>query len=176
MGKAKLGLAHTPNSSQACPIRPRPNYFYNVHGIQADAVSHRVFVSDRENHRIQIFDENGEFLDIWPLGEYASIYHLLLTEDRNLWMSDGHGTFKMLKYDLDGKLLYSWAPSARIPACCGACTNFPRTNRAITHSRGFQRPPANVPPQTRSESCATGRETDACRVEGLVAHVLACGF
>jgi peptidylamidoglycolate lyase len=90
------------------PDPPPPNYFFNVHGIQADAVSHRVFVSDRENHRIQVFDENGKFLDIWPLGDYASIYHLLLTEDRSLWMSDGHGTFKMLKYDLDGKMLYSW--------------------------------------------------------------------
>jgi hypothetical protein len=90
------------------PDPPPPNYFYNVHGIQADAVSHRVFVSDRENHRIQIFDENGKFLDIWPLGDYASIYHLLLTEDRSLWMSDGHGTFKILKYDLDGNMLYSW--------------------------------------------------------------------
>ncbi|HSU89790.1 MAG TPA: hypothetical protein VLL56_13195, partial [Terriglobia bacterium] len=42
------------------PDPPPPNYFYNVHGIQADAVSHRVFVSDRENHRIQVFDENGK--------------------------------------------------------------------------------------------------------------------
>jgi NHL repeat len=97
------------------PDPPPPNYFYNVHGIQADAVSHRVFVSDRENHRIQIFDENGKFLDIWPLGDYASIYHLLLTEDRNLWMSDGHGTFKMLKYDLDGKMLYSWGTFGPYP-------------------------------------------------------------
>jgi hypothetical protein len=23
-------------------------------------------------------------------------------------MSDGHGTFKILKYNLDGKMLYSW--------------------------------------------------------------------
>jgi len=87
---------------------PPPNYFHTVHGIQADPVTKRVFVSDRENHRIQVFDENGKFLDVWPLGEYAAVYHLLMTEDRNLWMSDGHGTWKIYKYNLDGKMLYSW--------------------------------------------------------------------
>ena len=87
---------------------PPPNYFHTVHGIQADPVTKRVFVSDRENHRIQVFDENGKFLDVWPLGKIASIYHLLMTEDRNLWMSDGHGTFKIYKYNLDGKMLYNW--------------------------------------------------------------------
>jgi len=87
---------------------PPPNYFHTVHGIQADPVTKRVFVSDRENHRIQVFDENGKFLDVWPLGQIAAMYHLLLTEDRNLWMSDGHGSFKIYKYNLDGKMLYNW--------------------------------------------------------------------
>jgi DNA-binding beta-propeller fold protein YncE len=90
------------------PTPPPPNYFHTVHGIQVDPVTHRVYVSDRENHRIQVFDENGKFLDMWPLGEYAAIYHMLETADRNMWMSDGHGTFKIYKYNLDGKLLYSW--------------------------------------------------------------------
>ena len=71
-------------------------------------ITRHVFVSDRGNHRIQVFDENGKFLDMWPLGEYAAVYHLLLTADRNLWMSDGHGSFKIYKYNLDGKMLYSW--------------------------------------------------------------------
>lgn len=97
------------------PTPPPPNYFHTVHGIQADPETHRVFVSDRENHRIQVFDENGKFLDIWPLGEYAAIYHMLLTADRNLWMSDGHGTFKIYKYNLDGKMLYSWGVAGREP-------------------------------------------------------------
>jgi hypothetical protein len=30
-------------------------------------------------------------------------------------MSDGHGTFKMLKYDLDGKMLYSWGTFGPYP-------------------------------------------------------------
>jgi hypothetical protein len=90
------------------PTPPPPNYFHTVHGIQVDPVTHRVFVSDRENHRIQVFDENGKFLDQWYLGPYAAIYHMLLTTDGSMWMSDGHGTFKILKYDLSGNYLYSW--------------------------------------------------------------------
>jgi hypothetical protein len=97
------------------PNPPPPNYFHTVHGIQVDPVTRRVFVSDRENHRIQVFDENGKFLDVWPLGPYAAIYHLLLTEDKSLWMSDGHGTFKILKYDLDGKMLYQWGTFGPLP-------------------------------------------------------------
>jgi len=90
------------------PQPPPPNYFHTVHGIQADPATHRIFVSDRENHRIQVFDENGKFLTMWNLGPYAAAYHLLLTADRHLWISDGHGTYKILEYDLDGHLLSSW--------------------------------------------------------------------
>lgn len=90
------------------PNPPPPNYFHTVHAVQVDPVTHRVFVDDRENHRVQVFDQNGKFLDMWDLGPYAAIYHMLLTTDRNMWMSDGHGTFKMLKYDLEGNYLYSW--------------------------------------------------------------------
>jgi NHL repeat len=97
------------------PNPPPPNYFHTVHGIQVDPVTRHVFVSDRENHRIQVFDENGKFIKMWDLGPYAAVYHLLLTADRHLWASDGHGTFKILEYDLDGKLLYSWGTWGPLP-------------------------------------------------------------
>ena len=102
-------------SSKGMPYPPPPNYFNLVHGIAVDPVTHRVFVSDRSNHRIQVFDENGKFLDMWPLGEYAVPYHLLMTADRHLWIADGHGTFKILEYDLNGKLLYSWGTWGPFP-------------------------------------------------------------
>jgi hypothetical protein len=102
-------------SSKGMPYPPPPNYFNTVHGIAVDPVTRRVFVSDRSNHRIQVFDENGKFVDLWPLGEYAVPYHLLLTADRHLWIADGHGTFKILEYDLSGKLLYSWGTWGPFP-------------------------------------------------------------
>ena len=37
----------------------RPNYFNNVHGVAIDPQTREVYINDRGNHRIQIFDENG---------------------------------------------------------------------------------------------------------------------
>lgn len=84
----------------------RPNYFNVVHGIVIDK-NGRLYIDDRSNHRIQIFDQNGKFLDQWYLGPYATIYHLYIEADQqHIWMSDVRGTF--FKYDLNGNMVYSW--------------------------------------------------------------------
>jgi len=80
----------------------------NVHGIAVDPQTRRVYVNDRGNKRIQVFDENGKYLFEFSMGEDPSDIHLLyIGADRTLWAAD-RGTSKMLKYDLDGKFLYSW--------------------------------------------------------------------
>jgi NHL repeat len=90
------------------PNEKRPYYMNNVHGIAVDPMTHRVFVNDRGNHRVQVFDENGKFLYDWSFGEDPSDIHLLyIGADRTLWAYD-RGTSKMLKYDLEGHFLYSW--------------------------------------------------------------------
>ena len=84
----------------------RPNYFNVVHGIVIDKDRH-IYVDDRSNHRVQIFDENGKFLNQWYFGPYATIYHMYIEADQqHIWMSDVMGQF--LKYDLNGKMLYEW--------------------------------------------------------------------
>ena len=86
----------------------RPNYFNTVHGIAIDD-QRRIYVNDRGNRRIQVFDENGKFLSQWYLGDGpTATYHIQMSADQHLWMSDGHGNFKFYKYDLNGKRLYSW--------------------------------------------------------------------
>lgn len=85
----------------------RPGYFNTVHGIAVDA-QRRVYVVDRSNRRIQIFDENGNFLNQWYLGDLSATYNIEITDDQFLWLSDGHGNFKMYKYDLNGRMLYEW--------------------------------------------------------------------
>ena len=47
----------------------RPNYFNNVHGVAVDPKTLRIFVNDRGNHRVQVFDKDGKFLDQWKFGE-----------------------------------------------------------------------------------------------------------
>ena len=39
----------------------RPGYFNNVHGVAVDPQTRRVFVNDRNNGRVQVFDENGKY-------------------------------------------------------------------------------------------------------------------
>jgi len=86
----------------------RPGYFNVVHGIAIDA-QRRVYVNDRSNRRIQVFDENGKFLDEWYLGDGpTATYHIYMTADQHLWASDGHGNFKFYQFDLTGRLLQTW--------------------------------------------------------------------
>ena len=46
------------------PNETRPGYMNNVHGVAVDPVSRKVFVNDRNNHRIQVFDEDGKYLSL----------------------------------------------------------------------------------------------------------------
>ncbi len=89
----------------------RPNYMNTVHAISIDK-NRRIYISDRSNSRIQVFDENGKFLEAWP--NVRRPYSFLLTEDQHLWVADGI-TQKFTKFDLNGKLLYSWGTFGAFP-------------------------------------------------------------
>lgn len=93
------------------PNETRPGYMNTVHAIAIDK-NRRVYVSDRSNSRVQVFDENGKFLDAWP--NVRRPYAFLLTEDQHLWVSDGI-TQKFTKFDLNGRLLYSWGTFGAFP-------------------------------------------------------------
>src|SRR6184192_2972349 len=58
-----------------------------------------VYVGDRENARIQIFDLNGRFLREWRLGHPFS---LVVTPDHSVYMSDAIAG-RILKINRDGK-------------------------------------------------------------------------
>jgi hypothetical protein len=97
------------------PNETRPGYLNNVHGIAVDPRTRRVFVNDRQNHRVQVFDENGNYLDEWSFGAPPSDIHMfLIAADGFLWAAD-RGTNKILKYDLEGTLLYSWGTWGDFP-------------------------------------------------------------
>ncbi len=85
----------------------RPGYFNTVHGITADPVSRRVYVSDRSNRRMQVFDENGKFVDQWDFSRPSNTQFLMIPADRSLWAIEDT-TSKVVKYDLEGHYLYSW--------------------------------------------------------------------
>jgi sugar lactone lactonase YvrE len=99
----------------------RPGYWYNVHGIAVDPTTREVFVNDRENSRVQVFDEDGNYLREWTFDAVRNrsvspmdIHSFIVTSDRKLWAAD-QGTHKILGYDLQGNFLYSWGSWGEYP-------------------------------------------------------------
>ncbi len=147
------------------PTETRPGFFNVVHGIAADPVTRHVYVCDRGNRRIQVFDENGKFLDQWPLDKNSSVNFLYISADRHLWAADDRMS-KIVEYDLD-----------RTPVVClGHAVR--RSRRPIQHARherrpggqflrrrSRQRPRAEVSPACRRGPLETGRQARLRRVE-----------
>lgn len=88
-----------------------PGQFNLPHAIAIDR-NRRVYVADRSNHRIQVFDENGKFLDMWP--NIRSPYDIMITDDQHLWVADG-ATMKFVQYDLNGHYINSWGTYGIFP-------------------------------------------------------------
>jgi len=63
----------------------RPGQFRTPHALEFDSQG-RLFVADRGNHRIQIFSQDGELLDIYQ--RYSRISGLFITADDTLYAID----------------------------------------------------------------------------------------
>ena len=74
-----------------------PGEFVNLHGIGVDKQS-RVFICDRENNRIQIFDAQGDFLEQWAMQAPSEIWF----QDDVVYVSGGEG---LRIWSLDGTLI-----------------------------------------------------------------------
>jgi hypothetical protein len=96
------------------PPDKRPGYFNVVHGIAVDPQSGKVFVSDRGNRRMQVFDVNGKFVTQWPFGNPSSVNFVYVGADHFVWAFDDT-TSKIVKYDQDGHLLYAWGALGDYP-------------------------------------------------------------
>jgi DNA-binding beta-propeller fold protein YncE len=100
------------------PNERRPGYMNNVHGIAVNPKTRRVFVNDRNNGRVQVFDENGKFLDQWDFGPRPpmNIHSITMGADGVLWAAD-QGSHKLLGYDANGNFLYSWGTFGTCQGC-----------------------------------------------------------
>lgn len=87
-----------------------PGEFDDPHGIEIDSRG-RLFVADRGNKRIQIFDQDGRYLDQWtqfgvPSGMYITANDTLYVTDNQSWQADGKGLRKGIRIGsvTDGKV------------------------------------------------------------------------
>jgi DNA-binding beta-propeller fold protein YncE len=80
-----------------------PGEFHVPHSIAVDSKG-RVYVSDRENNRIQVFTANGEFLKQWThLGSTQGVF---ITSDDQLWIITHRNNIESGTYDsLAGRIM-----------------------------------------------------------------------
>jgi hypothetical protein len=81
-----------------------PGQFDLVHGLAIDR-DHRVYVADRNNNRIQIFTEDGEYIEEWP--DVTDPVGVFIDENDHVWVTSGRLN-RILEYSLQGELLYYW--------------------------------------------------------------------
>jgi len=100
-----------------------PGEFDLPHGIVADSKG-RLYVADRSNVRVQVFDQEGKFLEKWE--NILVPWCLWITPKDEIWTCGstppppGAGTAMtgipphdqvIVKFDTSGKVLFRWAPA-----------------------------------------------------------------
>jgi hypothetical protein len=84
-----------------------PTPMSTVHGVAVAGSPPRVFVSDRTGRRIQVFDENLNFITYWP---DIAPHTIVASTDGHIWAYD-QTSEKLAKFDLNGRLEYAWGTS-----------------------------------------------------------------
>ena len=93
-----------------------PGQLSGVHGMRVGKDG-RIYVADRSNRRIQVFDQSGKSLDIWPNLRQPNDHRL--SDDGNVWVVDGTNA-RLLQFDKNGKRLYWWGTYGMQPGSSGS--------------------------------------------------------
>ena len=98
------------NTGPNATIETRPNYFNNVHGVGVDIATQEVYVNDRGNRRIQVFDKDGKFIRMWSMQPGTTgldLHFVYLDADRKVWVFD-QVSQQLAQLDRQGRLIYAW--------------------------------------------------------------------
>jgi DNA-binding beta-propeller fold protein YncE len=87
-----------------------PGEFNTPHAVRVDGEG-RVYVADRENKRIQIFDADGKLQHVAP---GPAPYGLMLVKDGTLYVADGIAN-TVLHLDARGNVLQTWGRTGSAP-------------------------------------------------------------
>jgi DNA-binding beta-propeller fold protein YncE len=83
--------------------------FVRPHDLDFSPSEDKLYIVDRDNNRIQVFDKNGTFLFKWGEegegdGEFALPYGLDVDKEGNVWVAD-RGNNRIQKFDAEGNFL-----------------------------------------------------------------------
>jgi hypothetical protein len=78
-----------------------PGQFNLVHSVAVDSQKH-IYVADRGNNRVQIFDENGKYLDEWD-NIRSPAFLMVSADNKSLWLSS-NSEDRLGKFDMNGML------------------------------------------------------------------------
>ncbi len=82
--------------------------FNNPHNVVVDNRG-LVYVADRHNNRIQVFNANGDFITVW--NHLGTPWGLAINANQNIFMTDGTNE-KILKLNLKGDILGTYSGGA----------------------------------------------------------------
>lgn len=80
-----------------------PGQFILPHSAIVDPRG-RILIAARENHRIQTFNSQGQFLENWD--NFRLLKDMALDAKQNLFVAEGKNRVSV--WDLDGNMLESW--------------------------------------------------------------------
>ena len=87
-----------------------PGQFDLVHSVWVDS-DYRVYICDRENNRVQLFDGDGKFLEEWP--DYLRPDKLWIDPDETIFMAEvGH---RVTILDRQNNILSQWGEEGGEP-------------------------------------------------------------
>ena len=92
-----------------------PGQFDLPHSIFVDSRD-RVWVADRNNSRIQVFDSDGNVLEVWD--HLGTPWGFAAASDGNVWVADGSND-RVAKVTLDGEMLGTFGEPGRAPGKLG---------------------------------------------------------
>jgi len=107
-----------------------PGQFDLIHGVAIDRQS-RIYVSDRDNDRIQVFTEAGAFIEEWP--DIKGPTGIYIDERENVWVMSTTLN-QIIQYNLDGEMQYQFGAY-----CCtrgGFVGGFSRPHQMVTDAAG----------------------------------------
>jgi DNA-binding beta-propeller fold protein YncE len=93
-----------------------PGQFNLPHGVWVDRRG-RVLVADRENDRVQVFDQSGKLLNVWPT-KLVGVAFFYVDDDDVVYVPE-HNAGMVSILNLDGERLATWGDGPIMRSCHG---------------------------------------------------------